>query len=209
MGRRTRGQELLPALERGPLTVSRPALLTGHSDHHFRHMIHSLVGYANCVLGVRDCFATLLGITGAQYEILMVVYRLRGSKPCSVSEVAVEIHRTIAFVTNETKKLAAQGLVAKRGDPKDGRRINLTVTASCVAALKAIAPVQRALNDALFEDLNSREFQKLCQLYEKLPACGERALQLAESYRAKNTASKTGLRKKNGREAISRAKVAA
>jgi DNA-binding MarR family transcriptional regulator len=209
MGRRSRGQELFPALEKGPLTVSRPALLAGHSDRHFRRMIHALVGYANCVLGVRDCFAALLGITGAQYEILMVVYRLRGAKPCSVSEVAVEIHRTIAFVTNETKKLAARGLIAKRGDPRDGRRINLTVTTSCVVALKGLAPVQRTLNDALFQDLNAREFLGLCQLYEKLPACGERALLLAESYRIKNPARNAKLRKNNGRSTISRTKVAA
>jgi DNA-binding MarR family transcriptional regulator len=183
MARHARLREFLLEWGHGPSTVSRPALLANKSDRNFRQMIHALVGYANCVLAVRDCFAAHLGITGVQYEILMVVYRLHGAEPCTVSEIALRIHRTIAFITNETKKLAALGLIDKQQDPNDRRRNNLTVTRRGVAQLMGIAPVQRRLNDALFESLSARDFEQLCALYEKLPICGEKAIALVQRYR--------------------------
>lgn len=179
MSRRTRGREILPEWGNGPMTVSRSALLPGNSDRQFRQMIHSLVGYANSVLVVRDSFATELGISGSQYEILMVIYRLHANAPCTMSEVAHHVHRTLAFITIEVNKLVKHGFVEKRQDSVDRRRIFLSVTKSGIRRLEDIASIQRRLNDALFDTLTPAEFGALCRLYRKLPASGERAVALA------------------------------
>lgn len=180
MSRRTRGREILPEWGNGPLTVSRPALLAGQSDRQFRQMIHSLVGYANSVLVVRDSFAAVLGISGSQYEILMVIYRLHANAPCTMSEVAQHVHRTLAFITIEVNKLVKHGFVEKRQDNVDRRRIFLSVAKSGVRRLEEIANIQRQLNDALFDTLTPAEFGALCRLYRKLPDSGERAVALAQ-----------------------------
>jgi MarR family transcriptional regulator, organic hydroperoxide resistance regulator len=179
MSRRTRGREILPEWGNGPMTVSRPALLAGDSDRQFRQMIHSLVGYANSVLVVRDSFAAVLGISGSQYEILMVIYRLHANAPCTMSEVAHHVHRTLAFITIEVNKLVKHGFVEKRQDSVDRRRIFLSVTRSGIRRLEDIANIQRQLNDALFDTLTHAEFGALCRLYRKLPDSGERAVALA------------------------------
>lgn len=184
MARRMRGQEILLEWGDGPLTVSRRALLYRGSDQKFRKMIHALVGYANSVLEARDCYAALLGISGVQYEILMVIYRLHGKEPCSTTEVAVQVHRTLALITIEVDKLIAKGFVKKRRDPKDRRRALLAVTKAGVDRLERIVPMQRELNDTLFDTLTAQEFASLCKLYEKLPASGERAAAKAILYKS-------------------------
>jgi DNA-binding MarR family transcriptional regulator len=179
LARRTGGREILPEWGNGPLTVSRAELMTEGSDRHFRGMIHALVGYANCVLAAREAFATLLGITGVQYEIVMVIYRLHATEPCSVSEVAAQVRRTVAFITIEINKLVDKGFVEKQADFKDGRRVLLRVTARAIKRLQDIAPVQRRLNDALFRTISASEFRSLCRLYDKLGVTGPEAADLA------------------------------
>ena len=178
MARRMRGKEILPDWGAGPLTVSRPALLSKGSDRKFRQMIHALVGYANCVLAARDGFATLLDISGVQYEILMVIYRLHGTAPCSVTEVAQQVRRTVAFMTIEVNKLVAKGLVEKQPDFQDRRRVLLQVTKRGVERLNEIAPVQRKINDALFHTISAADFRALYRLYEKLAPCGVHAVEV-------------------------------
>lgn len=179
MGRRTRGEHVVPRFGEGPRTVAKRALLAGGTDRPFRQMIHSLVAYANNVLAARDGFAALLGISGVQYEILMVVYRLNDTKPCSVTEVANVVGRTVPFVTLEINKLVAKGFLEKQADFADRRRVLLCTTTHADQRLHDIAPVQRQVNDALFESLSAEEFRTLCKIYEKLAPCGVRAAELS------------------------------
>jgi DNA-binding MarR family transcriptional regulator len=191
MGRRTRGQQVVPRFGDGPRTASHRALLSRGTDRHFRQMIHSLVAYANCVLAARDGFAALLGISGVQYEILMVVYRLNDRKPCGVTETANVVGRTVPFVTLEVNKLVAKGFLDKQVDFTDRRRVLLRTTSHAVKRLHEIAPVQRRINDTLFESISAAEFRSLCSIYEKLAPCGVRAAEMSSI-----------IVKENGRNAV-------
>src|SRR5687767_15899553 len=105
-----------------PLTVSRAALLPGGSDAAFRGLIHDLIAYGHKLDACRDAFARIAGVSGVQYEILMLVSRAEG---LSVGEVAARLHRSGAFITIEANKLAANGILEKAADPSDGRRVLL------------------------------------------------------------------------------------
>ncbi|HSU76017.1 MAG TPA: hypothetical protein VLI89_03050, partial [Burkholderiales bacterium] len=74
-----------------PPTVSRPALLVGGSDAEFRRLIHDLIAYGHRLDACRDAFAAIAGISGVQYEILMLVSRTAG---LAVGEVAARLHRS-------------------------------------------------------------------------------------------------------------------
>src|SRR3989442_3689719 len=74
-----------------PSTVSRPALLVGGSDGEFRKLIHDLIAYGHRLDACRDAFAAIVGISGVQYEILMLVSRADG---LSIGEVAGRLHRS-------------------------------------------------------------------------------------------------------------------
>src|SRR3954468_14220774 len=120
-----------------PLTVSRPALLVAGADAEFRDLIHDLIAYGHRLDACRDAFAAIAGISGVQYEILMLVSRAEG---LSVGEVAARLHRSGAFITIEANKLAAGGILEKRSDPADGRRVLLKSTARAQALLQRMAP---------------------------------------------------------------------
>src|SRR5687767_9476300 len=114
------------ARKKTPLTVSRAALLSQGSDAEFRGLIHDLIAYGHKLDACRDAFAAIAGISGVQYEILMLVSRADG---LTIGEVAARLHRSGAFITVEANKLAAEGILEKAADPADGRKVRLNMTA--------------------------------------------------------------------------------
>jgi DNA-binding MarR family transcriptional regulator len=160
-----------------PATVSRPALLVDGSDDEFRDLIHDLIAYGHRLDACRDAFAAIAGISGVQYEILMLVSR---AASLSVGEVAARLHRSGAFITLEANKLVAGGILEKGSDPADGRRVLLECTARGQTLLERMAPYQRRINDVLFERLDARRFAQVRALARDLVASGDRAVALLE-----------------------------
>src|ERR671936_1900760 len=154
-----------------PATVSRPALLVGGSDGEFRDLIHDLIAYGHRLDACRDAFAAIAGISGVQYEILMLLSRSAG---LAVGEDAARLHRSGAFITIEANKLVARGILEKASDPADGRRVLLKCNGRARALLERMAPYQRRINDLLFERLDAKRFRQLRLLARDLIASGAR-----------------------------------
>ena len=163
-----------------PSTVSRPALLARGSDAEFRGLIHDLIAYGHKLDACRDAFAAIAGISGAQYEILMLGSRADG---LAVGEVAERLHRSGAFITIEANKLAERGILEKVSDRADGRRVLLQTTAKALALLERLAPYQRRINDVLFEFVDGKGFRELRALAAELVARGDRAVAMLELLR--------------------------
>ena len=166
-----------PRKKQPPLTVSRPALLTRGSDAEFRRLIHDLIAYGHKLDACRDAFAAIAGISGAQYEILMLVSRADG---LSIGEVAARMHRSGAFITIEANKLVERGILEKASDPQDGRRVLLRCSEKGFQLLGRMAPFQQRVNDVLFEFLDARRFRELRALAGELVARGDRAVAMLE-----------------------------
>ena len=160
-----------------PLTVSRPPLLVRGSDVEFRQLIHDLIAYGHRLDACRDAFAAIIGVSGAQYEILMLASRAEG---LAVGEVAARLHRSGAFITIEANKLVERGIMEKASDPADGRRVLLKMNAKGQALVEQLAPYQRRINDALFECLDARRFAQLRALAGQLSVCGDRAVAMLD-----------------------------
>ena len=160
-----------------PPTVSRPALLVDGSDAEFRGLIHDLIAYGHRLDACRDAFAAIIGVSGVQYEILMLVSRADG---LAVGEVASRLHRSGAFITIEANKLVARGILDKTSDPADGRRVILRSNPRSHEILESLAPYQRRVNDVLFERLDARRFRQLCALARDLVTSGDRAVTMLE-----------------------------
>lgn len=166
-----------PRKRSSPLTVSRPALLSKGGDGEFRGLIHDLIAYGHKLDACRDAFAAIIGISGVQYEILMLVSRAEG---LPVGEVAARLHRSGAFITIEANRLAERGILEKAADPSDGRRVLLRISAEGLALLERLAPYQVRVNDVLFESLDARRFRELRKLAQDLVASGDRAVAMLE-----------------------------
>src|SRR5437660_6436842 len=160
-----------------PHTISRPALLVDGSDGEFRGLIHDLIAYGHRLDACRDAFAAIVGISGVQYEILMLVSRADG---LPLGDVAERLHRSGAFITIEANKLAAAGILEKDSDPADGRRVLLRKTKKSRQLLERLAPFQVRVNDVLFERLDARRFRQLRAMARDLVASGDRAVAMVE-----------------------------
>jgi DNA-binding MarR family transcriptional regulator len=160
-----------------PPTVSRPALLAQGSDEAFRGLIHDLIAYGHRLDACRDAFAAIVGVSGVQYEILMLVSR---AEALSIGEVAARLHRSGAFITVEANKLVERGILEKGSDPADGRRVLLKYTPKGLELLRRLAPYQQRINDVLFESLDARGFRQLRLVASELLASGDRAVSMLE-----------------------------
>jgi len=163
-----------------PLTVSRPELLANGSDGDFRAFVHGMLAFAARLEAVRDGFASLFGLTGIQYTILISISHLQSEGEVTVGAVADHLHLSGAFVTTETGKLLRNGLIAKVQDLKDRRRVCLSVTPKARDLLAELAPVQVPVNDVLFEFLTAEQFQAIGPLLDRIVSCGDRAISLLE-----------------------------
>ena len=157
-------------------TVSRPALLVEGDDAAFRAFIHDFLAFSACVGQIRAGFGQALGLTGIAYTTLMSIAHLQGEEGVGVARLAEHVHLSGAFVTIEVAKLVTAGLVEKRVNAKDRRRVLLTASGKGRAALRRLTALQVPVNDALFECLSDSDFDKLRSVIGTLVGCGERAL---------------------------------
>jgi DNA-binding MarR family transcriptional regulator len=146
------------------LSISSPALLDpqGKTDHLFRQFLYDFSTLGASLEIVRSYFASLLGLTSPQYNILMVLAN-GGDKGISVSDVARRLHVSTAFITAEGINLESVGLLEKRRNPDDGRGVLLHLTQSGWERVAQIGPERQKINDHLFGSLSARDFRYLAE----------------------------------------------
>ena len=175
-----RESELAPA----PLSASRPELLVKGSDHEFRELVHDMLAFASSLQEVRNKLGQAIGLSGTQYTILMAIARLSQTAPdLGINLLAENLHWSGAFVTIEVNKLVAAGLIEKRANPDDGRRVVLSITPAARKKLTDLKPLQVPANDTLFGSLSSQDFKALRRIMASLAASGENTLRLIRSLR--------------------------
>jgi DNA-binding MarR family transcriptional regulator len=161
-----------------PLTVSRPELLIGGSDREFRHLVHGLFGFLARHEKIRAGHAKAIGLVGIEYTVLISIAHLSIEGDVSIKRVADHLHLSGAFITSTVRRLVQLGLVHKRTDQGDRRRVTLTVSAKGHALLEQLAPAQRQINDVEFGCLSREEFRLLLGIVDRLIESGESAVAL-------------------------------
>jgi DNA-binding MarR family transcriptional regulator len=161
-----------------PLTTSRPELLLGGRDRQFRHLIHALFGFAAHHERIRSGHAKVIGLAGIEYTVLISIAHLSQDGAVNVKAVADHLYLSGAFITAVAGKLMKLGLIHKKADTGDRRRVTLTVSAQGRAALERLAPIQRQVNDMEFGTLTRHEFELLTGVVERLIESGARAVAL-------------------------------
>ncbi len=162
------------------LTVSRPELLVNGSDEEFRALLHDTLAFAARIQEMRNRLGGLIGLSGAQYTILIAISHLQGESGVGVNSVADHLHLSGAFVTIEVNRLVSLNLVRKEVNPEDRRRVLLTITPHAREVLKTLTAVQRPANDALFGHLSRSDFQMLRQIFPAFVTSADQALRLID-----------------------------
>lgn len=150
-----------------PLSVSRPAVLTQGSDHEFRRLIHRMILNEGRLVDIRKSFARKVGVSGAQYTMLMAVLRLEGEAGIAIGALAEFLEVTGPHVTGEVRKLVAKGYVRKNANPKDGRGVLISLTRLGRSRLLSAFSFIRNVNDILFDGVTAEEFRALVRFNQK------------------------------------------
>lgn len=175
------------------LTVTHPACLVNGSDAEFRHLVNGLLPFAARLLSIRDGFGSIVGLTGVQYSLIRSIAHLSVDDEVTVNQLAEHLHLSGAFVTVETNKLKKLGLIDKKANPEDRRKMRVTMTAAGNRLLNELLPTQQRINDVLFEGVTRTEFKVLCSLVDRLVVNGDHAaLDLAHLQARKQKATTRG-----------------
>lgn len=161
-------------------TVTQRALIPGRTDDDFRTMMHNLLSVSQRLQANRRSHARMLGMSGIQYTVLTAIAHLQKTDGVSVNAVARHLHLSPSFVTMEVAKMVALDVVDKAQDSTDKRRVQLTVSRRGWALLDDIIPIQRPVNDALFEGLSREDFVAFCRMIALIADNAERATALLE-----------------------------
>ncbi len=156
-----------PASRSLPLSVSRPAVLIDGSDHEFRRLIHRMILNEGRLVEIRKAFARKVGVTGAQYTMLMALLRLQGDSGIAIGALADFLEVTGPHVTGEVRKLVAKGYVRKGANPKDKRGVLISLTRPGRSRLLAAFAFIRGVNDILFDGVSVEEFRTLVRFNQK------------------------------------------
>lgn len=167
---------------RPPLTVSRNDLLTDGGDSEFRQLVHRMLAFSARLETCRSGFGALLDLTGVQYTALISIAHLEGDDGVGVKTVADHLGLSGSFLTIVTGQLAKRGLVEKSTNPQDRRRVHLRVTDKGRELLEGLAPIQRDVNDLLFQPLDAKRFRALNDIFADLIQAADEATALIGYY---------------------------
>jgi DNA-binding MarR family transcriptional regulator len=147
------------------------------SDRQFRRLVRDLLTVTGRLELARDYFGRRINLTGPQYNLLMTVAELQGAAGVSVGSVAQAMHVSSSFVTAETGKLSAAGLLRKQTNPSDRRGALLKLTPSAHTKVHRLLAEIRAVNDLFFGLLTDKSFTALCAGAEALVEGSRDAMQ--------------------------------
>lgn len=139
-------------------TVSRKELLVDGSDRMFRIAIHTIMAITNDTDTLRVGYGELIGISGAQHELMMLISRVNDGVGIGVGEVARLMKKSSSFVVMETNQLQKKGLIEKTPSLEDRRRVVLRVSDLGMKQLAQLTDAQRQVNDLLFGQFDRDTF---------------------------------------------------
>lgn len=161
------------------LTTSSPELLVHGSDAAFREMVHAFFGFLARHESIRSGHGKFIGLAGIEYTTLISISHLGADgSPVSLNRLADHLHLSGAFVTNVTNRLVKQEIIVKEADPRDRRKVRLSVTHKGRVLLQQLAPVQRQVNDVQFETMKKADMLYITDMLKKLIQSSDQALKL-------------------------------
>ncbi|MBS0246449.1 MAG: winged helix-turn-helix transcriptional regulator [Proteobacteria bacterium] len=164
------------------LTVSLPELLVDGSDLKFRELVADLFAAAAGMLALRRALATSVGLSAAEYAILLATWHLQKKGAVGINTLAGQLHVAAANVTAEVGKLVKKGILDKQPHPKDSRAVLIRLTSDGTAILHELTPLLRRINDRLFSGNRARDMDAVANFLHHIAEETPNSIHLAKSF---------------------------
>ena len=146
-----RGKEFVP-----PVTITLPPLLKSGGDVAFRETLYLMVLAFGRLYTCREAFGRSLGLTASQFIVLIGTAYRQGSEGVSIRGLADHTQLAATHVTTEVGRLIGKGLLTKQASTSDRRSVLVRLTPKGEAAIRAVNPLLRRVNDLLFPTCRAR-----------------------------------------------------
>jgi DNA-binding MarR family transcriptional regulator len=154
----------------------KPSASASGIDEGPRDLIWDIFAISSHLAEVRRVWATMLGVSGPQWLILMAVDYLDERNGVSVGTVSAKLHVNQTFIVAQSKTLEASGYLTRRNSAKDARVVLMSLTEQTRRKLTAIAPRRRELNDFVFSQIDKASMKTLSEAMSLIRTKLERAV---------------------------------
>jgi len=165
------------------LTVSLPELLVGGSDLRFRELIADLFAAAAGMLALRRALAASVGLSAAEYAILLATWHLQKKGSVGINTLAGQLHVAAANVTAEVGKLVKKGILDKQPHPQDTRAVLIQLTTKGNAILGELSPLLRRINDRLFSGVSADGIEAVAAFLHHIADETPNSIRIAKSFK--------------------------
>jgi DNA-binding MarR family transcriptional regulator len=159
-----------------PSSVSLAPMLSGGGDVAFRETLYLMVLAFGRLYAFREAFGRELALTGSQFIVLIGAAYRQGAEGVSIRTLADHTQLAATHVTTEVGRLIGKGLLTKQASTRDRRSVLVRLSSKGEAAIRAVNPLLRRVNDRLFQDISREEFAVVAQFLEKFALNSEDAL---------------------------------
>jgi len=168
---RRRGKAFVP-----PATITLLPMLSSGGDVAFRETLYLMVLAFGRIQSFREGFGKFLSLTGSQFIVLIGTAYRQGSEGVSIRTLADHTQLAATHVTTEVGRLIGKGLLTKQASTRDRRSVLVRLTPQGEAAIQAINPLLRRVNDQLFQNISREDFAIVARFLNTFALNSEYAL---------------------------------
>jgi DNA-binding MarR family transcriptional regulator len=161
---------------RPPLTISREDYLRDGSDAMFRESLYGIIQCTSRLLSCRDAFSREVGVTPAQFVVLMGVANCQERDGVTIKALAEHVSLAPTHVTTDVGKLERMGLLDKQPNGADRRSVLVSLSAEGKRRIAQVAPLVRNINNLLFEGIDPAHLQIVRRVSRRLARNSDEAL---------------------------------
>jgi DNA-binding MarR family transcriptional regulator len=151
--REWRGRRFVP-----PTTITLPQMLRSGDDLAFRESLYLMVLAFGRLERCREAFGRALSLTASQFIVLIGTAYRQGPEGVSIRGLADHTQIAATHVTTEVGRLIEAGLLTKSANTRDRRGVLVRLTPKGEAAIHAVNPFLRRVNDRLFQNISREDF---------------------------------------------------
>ncbi len=170
-----------------PATVTLPPMLASGSDLAFRETIYLMFSAFGRLQAFREAFGRAIALTAPQFIVLIGTAYRAGSEGVSIRTLADHTLMAATHVTTEVGRLIGKGLLTKSANPRDGRSVLIRLSPAGEAAIRAVTPLLRQVNDLLFQDISRQDFAVVARFLRTFELNSEYAMAAVRRARRERT----------------------
>ena len=159
-----------------PATITLSEIVRDGDDLRFRETLYLMALAFGRLQSFREAFGKFLALTSSQFIVLIGTAYRQGSEGVSIRTLADHTQLAATHVTTEGGRRIGKGLLTKTANERDRRGVLVRLSPQGEAAIHAINPLLRRVNDQLFQNVSRAEFETVSRFLTTFALNSEYAL---------------------------------